>query len=291
MIEQKKGLNILRWIGFIPVAFLGAWLTRIVVILFYKSMLMRGIDANDFIPTLIALVSSCGAQGAAFVYIGSNIVPSNQKIVTYLLTVLIVLIAGFLAFPAVIQSEWLAIVGYIATSLGAGMVAYKVSEKEIEFSIPITNTDNLITNDNISDEQKTSSIQTVDRFIENLILVEYWFYIIRKDDLAVTAHKNVIKRAIKRLIEQKEIPTAIYSDLINRSRFYELIVISQAMISLDYPSPIEKLTWTKLNYSEFTLIENITDNDVNKYLQGFVRRYTLLEDFKIPYLDLDMLEW
>jgi hypothetical protein len=293
-------------------------------------MLMRGIDANDFIPTLIALVFSCGAQGAAFVYIGSSIVPSNQKIVTYLLTVLIVLIAGFLAFPAVIQSEWLAIVGYIATSLGAGMVAYKVSEKEIEFSIPITNTDNLITNDNISDEQKTSSIQavaykvsekeiksiisitntdnlitndnisdeqktssiqTVDRFIENLILVEYWFYIIRKDDLAVTAHKNVIKRAIKRLIEQKEIPTAIYSDLINRSRFYELIVISQAMISLDYPSPIEKLTWTKLNYSEFTLIENITDNDVNKYLQGFVRRYTLLEDFKIPYLDLDMLEW
>jgi hypothetical protein len=170
-------------------------------------------------------------------------------------------------------------------------VAYKVSEKEIKSIISITNTDNLITNDNISDEQKTSSIQTVDRFIENLILVEYWFYIIRKDDLAVTAHKNVIKRAIKRLIEQKEIPTAIYSDLINRSRFYELIVISQAMISLDYPSPIEKLTWTKLNYSEFTLIENITDNDVNKYLQGFVRRYTLLEDFKIPYLDLDMLEW
>ena len=170
-------------------------------------------------------------------------------------------------------------------------IAYKVSEKEIEFTIPITNTDNLITNDNISDEQKTSSIQTVDRFIENLILVEYWFYIIRKDDLAVTAHKNVIKRAIKRLIEQKEIPTAIYSDLINRSRFYELIVISQAMISLGYPSPIEKLTWTKLNYSEFTLIENITENDVNKYLQGLVRRHTLLEDFKIPHLDLDMLDW
>ena len=184
-------------------------------------------------------------------------------------------------------------------------IAYQVSEKEIETTIPIpitntntntdtdtdTDTDNLITNDNISDKQKISSIQTVDRFIENLILVEYWFYIIRKDDLAVTAHKNVIKRAIKRLIEQKEIPTAIYSDLINRSRFYELIVISQAMISLGYPSPIEKLTWTKLNYSEFTLIENITENDVNKYLQGLVRRHTLLEDFKIPHLDLDMLDW
>jgi hypothetical protein len=164
--------------------------------------------------------------------------------------------------------------------------SFKLSKNNIKSTI--TNTDSSTTNDNICDEQM---IQTIDRSKENLILVEYWFYILRNDQLAATAHKNVIKRAIKRLIEQNEIPTNIYSDLINRSRFYQLIIISQAMISLGYASPIEKLTWTKLNYSEFTLIENITDNDVNKYLQGFVRRYTLLEDFKIPYLDLDMLEW
>jgi hypothetical protein len=31
MTEQKKGLNILRWIGFIPAAFLGAWVAWLVV--------------------------------------------------------------------------------------------------------------------------------------------------------------------------------------------------------------------------------------------------------------------
>ena len=230
-------------------------------------------------------------MGATFVYIGSNIAPSNQKIVTYLLTAFVLFLAGFSALGAVISSDWWGIAGVIAMSSGAGMVAYQVSEKEIESTIPITNTDSSTTNDNICDEQKTSSVQTVDRTLENLILVEYWFYILRNDQLATAAHKNVLKRAIKRLIEQKEIPTTVYSDLINSSRFYQLIVISQAMISLGYPSPIEKLTWTKLNYSEFALIENITENDANKYLHGLVSKNNLLEDFKIPYVDLDMLEW
>ena len=167
--------------------------------------------------------------------------------------------------------------------------SFNLSKNNIESTI--TNTDSSTTNDNICNEQKTSSIQTINSSKENLILVEYWFYILRNDQLATAAHKNVLKRAIKKMIEQKEIPTTVYSDLINSSRFYQLIVISQAMISLGYPSPIEKLTWSKLNYWEFALIENITDNDVNKYLQRLVRKKTLLEDFKIPYEDLDMLEW
>jgi hypothetical protein len=135
MTEQKKGLNILRWIGFIPAAFLGAWLAWLVV--FYLNQLtmgVKGIDTNDFFPRLTVEVLSHGAMGAVFIYIGSNIVPSNQKIVTYLLTVFVLLIAGFLAFPAVLQGDWWAIVGVIAVSSGAGMVAYQVSEKEIEFS-------------------------------------------------------------------------------------------------------------------------------------------------------------
>ena len=135
MTEQKRGLNILRWIGFIPAAFLGAWLVWLVVFFFNQLTIgMRGIDTNDFIPRLTVEILSHGAMGAAFVYIGSNIAPSNQKIVTYLLTVFVLLIAGFLAFPAVLQGDWWAIVGVIAVSSGAGMVAYQVSEKEIEFS-------------------------------------------------------------------------------------------------------------------------------------------------------------
>ncbi len=135
MKEQKRGLIVLRWVGFIPAAFLGAWLAWLVV--FYLNQLtlgIKGIDTNDFFPRLTVEILSHGAMGAAFVYIGSNIVPNNKKIVTYLLTVFILLIAGFLAFPAVINRDWWAIVGVIAISSGAGMVAYQVSEGETEFS-------------------------------------------------------------------------------------------------------------------------------------------------------------
>ena len=133
MLASKKWLVALRWISFIPAAFISAWLAWLIV--FYLNQLtmsMRGMDTNDFLPRLTVEILSHSVMGGVFVYIGSHVAPNHRKVVTYLLTAFILLIAGFLAFPAVIQRDWWAILGSIAVSSGAGVVAYQYPNGEID---------------------------------------------------------------------------------------------------------------------------------------------------------------
>ncbi len=91
-----------------------------------------GINSDGFLNKLLIEVISSGVMGAAFVYAGSRIAPSNRKVVVYILAVIAILIAGFLGFPAIIQQNWWAIVSVIAMAGGAGMVAYQVAEGELD---------------------------------------------------------------------------------------------------------------------------------------------------------------
>lgn len=133
MEPQNKGVVALRWLGFFPGAFLGAWLAWLLIFLGNKlSMWMMGINSDSFLFKLFIEVMINGAMGAAFVYAGSRIAPANHKVVAYVLAVVAVLIAGFLAFPAIGQQNWWAVVGVIAMAGGAGLVAYQVAEGEID---------------------------------------------------------------------------------------------------------------------------------------------------------------
>lgn len=136
MESQSKGVITLRWLGFLPGAFLGAWLAWLLIFFGNKlSMWMMGINSDGFLFKLFIEVMSSGAMGAAFVYAGSRIAPANRKVVAYGLTVVAVLIAGFLAFPAIVQQNWWAVIGVIAMTGGAGLVAYQVAEGEIDLDI------------------------------------------------------------------------------------------------------------------------------------------------------------
>jgi len=133
MEPQSKGVIALRWLGFIPGAFLGAWLAWLLIFFGNKlTMGMMGINSDGFITKLFIELMSNGVMGAAFVYAGSRIAPTNRKVVAYVLAVVAVLIAGFLAFPAFAQQNWWAVVGVIAMAGGAGLVAYQVAEGEID---------------------------------------------------------------------------------------------------------------------------------------------------------------
>lgn len=133
MESRNKGLIVLRWIGFLPGAFLAAWLAYLLIFWGNKlSMWSMGINPNSFIDKLFIEVMSNGGMGAAFVYAGSRIVPSNRKVVAYVLSVVAILIAGFLAFPAIAQQNWWAVVGVIAMATGAAFVVYSVTEGELD---------------------------------------------------------------------------------------------------------------------------------------------------------------
>lgn len=133
MEPQSKGVIALRWLGFVPGAFAAAWLAWLLVFFGNKlSMWMMGINPDGFINKLFIEVISSGAMGAAFVYAGSRIAPSSRKVIAYVLAVVAVLVAGFLAFPAIAQQNWWAVVGVIAMAGGAGLVVYQVAEGELD---------------------------------------------------------------------------------------------------------------------------------------------------------------
>jgi len=133
MEQQNKAIIALRWLGFVPGAFAASWLAWLLVSLGNKfSMSMMGMSPEGFLNKIFIEIISNGVMGAAFVYAGSRIAPASRKIVAYILAVVALLIAGFLAFPAMAQQNWWAILGVIAMAGGAGLVVYQVAEGELD---------------------------------------------------------------------------------------------------------------------------------------------------------------
>lgn len=111
---------VLRWLTFLPGALLAALLVSAVMrLLNHLSMFLSGMNPDGFLNKLWLEVIASALMGAAFVYAGSRIAPMYRKSVGYTLTVTIILLAGFLAFPAIIQQNWWALIGCIAMAVEA----------------------------------------------------------------------------------------------------------------------------------------------------------------------------
>lgn len=133
MGPQTKWIITLRWLGFVPGAFAAAWLAWLLIFFGGKlSMWVMFMNPGNFSLKLYIDVISSGTMGAAFVYAGARIAPGNRKVVAYVLAVLAVFIAGLLAYPAITQQNWWAVVGIIAMAGGAGLVVYKVTEEGLD---------------------------------------------------------------------------------------------------------------------------------------------------------------
>ena len=124
---------ILRWIAFLPGASAAALLVSVAMQLINRIlMFLNGMNPDGFLNKLWLDVVSSGLMGVAFVYVGARIVPAHRKPVGYILAVTIILIAGFLAFPAVTQHDWWALVGCVAMAGGGAVVAHSVATGELD---------------------------------------------------------------------------------------------------------------------------------------------------------------
>ena len=133
--QSNKALDLLRWIGFLPVAVLAAWLAWIVVnILGRFSLGWAGITPEDFQGKLYFVTVGHAAMGAAFVYVGAKIAPYHKVVVSFILGGTGIIVAGFLLFPAVMVKDWWAVWGGLCVAIGAGVVVYSVhiGETDIE---------------------------------------------------------------------------------------------------------------------------------------------------------------
>ncbi len=132
-IQRNKAFDVLRWIGFLPVAVLAAWVAWYVVnILGRFSLGFVGIGPEDFQGKLYFMTAGHSAMGAAFVYVGAKIAPYHLVVVAFILGGIGIIVAGFLLFPAVMVRDWWAVWGGLFFAIGAGAVVYFVHAGETD---------------------------------------------------------------------------------------------------------------------------------------------------------------
>ena len=125
--QSSLPLTILRWIAFLPGAFLAAGVTWF--LLFFLSpavFLSVGRDANSFFSLVLRQLFSSAAMGAAFVYIGAKIAPFHKKMVVYVLAALCSILAVVSLPPAIMIGNYWETWGLICLIFGAGATAYNV---------------------------------------------------------------------------------------------------------------------------------------------------------------------
>jgi hypothetical protein len=124
-------VDILRWFVFLPGAALGAGVAWILInTLGGFGLGFVGIGRNSFIAQFYFNTAGHALMGAAFVYVGAKIVPSNQKIVAYILAGLGLVLAGFGLFPSIMLGSGWAIWGSICVVNGIGAVIYLINRGE-----------------------------------------------------------------------------------------------------------------------------------------------------------------
>ena len=131
--QSSQATVILRWILFIPSAFLTAWLAWFLEA-HLDRIIMRtsGIDPNSFIPKVFIEFCSHAVMGGAFVYVGAKVAPFHKKIISYVLAGFGLIAAGFMLFPAIMVANYWAIWGCISLILGCAVSVYLVFADETD---------------------------------------------------------------------------------------------------------------------------------------------------------------
>jgi hypothetical protein len=133
MEQQQIPIVVLRWIAFLPAAFLGGWLAWIVVAWGNRiTMGMTGVDSSSFLARVFIEFISHAALGAAFVYLGARVAPTHKKPVAYGLTAVGLLMAGGLLATAVMSATYWSV--WAGLSMAAGLVgaAFAVNTGEMK---------------------------------------------------------------------------------------------------------------------------------------------------------------
>jgi len=134
MKQQTESSPFFRWLLFLPVAAIAAWLAWLAVSIGNKlTMGSQGIEATSFLPRLFIEFYSHAAMGAAFVFAGAKVAPTQNKSVAYGLSALALVAGGFLLFPAFWMADYWAVWGGVSFIFGAGAIAYGVNLGQVDF--------------------------------------------------------------------------------------------------------------------------------------------------------------
>ena len=131
--ETDSPLKItMRWIAFLPAAIIAAFIGHFLMRLF--SLLGSSRYGDDSWWSYIwSEFLANGAFGAAFVYAGCYVAPSQKKGVGIALAAVLLFLSGAAFFVNLSMKEWMGIWGLIGLNIGSGWIAYATIQDEIEY--------------------------------------------------------------------------------------------------------------------------------------------------------------
>jgi hypothetical protein len=116
---MTKTITIVRWICLLPGAMLGCCLVYLLAMILIGFSISWYIEPGSFLSRILVVSFSHGATGFAFLYVGEKIAPSHKNLVIYSLAGIVLIVSGFLAYPAVLVSDYWAILGNASLIAGS----------------------------------------------------------------------------------------------------------------------------------------------------------------------------
>jgi hypothetical protein len=128
----SRGRQVLRWVAACPVAVIAAVVAQIVVVLLNRITMGRYFEPGELGAEFCAQCIGGIVMGATAVYVAAAIAPHGKQYVAGIMAGFVLMVAGFILFPAVMQANFRAILSLASAGIGAGAVAYGIISGEIE---------------------------------------------------------------------------------------------------------------------------------------------------------------
>ena len=118
----------LRWVIFLPVAFIAAWLAWRIT---KAGMDLQGLVSDSFLSRAGVEFFSHFAMGIVFIYAGAATAPSHRIGVAYMLASLGVVLAGFMLFAAFMIADYWAVWAGASWVMGLCLFTYSLRTGEV----------------------------------------------------------------------------------------------------------------------------------------------------------------
>lgn len=125
--------TILRWIALLPASILGMMLSFLLWRILHNITAARYIDTDSWLNFIFVEIMSNIIAGAAFVYIGFKVAPSDKKTVAIILTGLLLVVSGSSLFIVnFMTGEYFSNIGIICGNIGSIVCCVSICKGEMD---------------------------------------------------------------------------------------------------------------------------------------------------------------
>ena len=129
---REKALLVLRWIAFLPAAFIGSTVLYYVVVILNRITMARYVDPSSFTGRIFLTWIGPTVSGFALVYIAARVAPTFRKRVACIVAGALLFLTGGVFGPALAERNLWLMFGYISYNVGSIATAYAILNDQIE---------------------------------------------------------------------------------------------------------------------------------------------------------------